>query len=191
MTNISEPIQPEPAPVNPYYQDGHVFSLVVAHGGLMGEIHCPGEGKCKAWVEPSGTRPAFCNLKDWFGAVGWHEFAEDMQEKADDGTPREARLPCEIEWRMTGWDDGAELWWRPVEDEAPLRTNLRHAMNAIWEAGGGAIGLAELVGNAMRETIEEHVSNEEPETFPEPSNTTLTIAPTPDGPDPRVDERSP
>lgn len=181
----AEPIQ-HTTPVNPYYRDGHVFHLTIAHGGLTAEIHCPGEGRCKAWVEPrSATQPAFCNLKDWFGAVGWHEFGEDMQEKGDDGQFREARLPCEIEWRMTGWDDGAELWWRPVEDDTPLRTNLRHAMNAVWEAGGGAIGLAELVGNAMRETIETHVANEEAQEF------LKAIAPTPAGPDPRVDERAP
>lgn len=106
--------------------DGHTVDIIVADGGFEPRMTCPGEGKCKASVDSEGNK-THCNLMLWFKDAGMEFF--EWQEKPY----RETTLPCQIEWYFDGWDDAAELNWRPL---ALLSTQQIHEL--VYQAAGAA-----------------------------------------------------
>lgn len=90
-----------------YARDGHRLLACVTDGGVGIRLECPGAERCRSWIEDDGDGQ--CNLKLWFEGEGWSSFVDWQQHPY-----RRAAIPCEIEWMFTGWDDAAELWWRPV-----------------------------------------------------------------------------
>lgn len=90
-----------------YTRDGHRLLAHVYRGDVELRLWCPGAPACRSLIGVDGDGE--CNLKLWFAAEGWRGWSEWQKRPY-----REAPIPCEIEWKFTGWDDAAELWWRPV-----------------------------------------------------------------------------
>lgn len=148
-------------PQGEYVSDGHLLLARVYDGVVDLDLACPGEGRCQDPNRDASGKPLTgenwgCNLKEWFRAVGGGEFAE-WQEKPT----REAPLPCLIEWRYTGWDDSAELWWRPVspDDQNEATRTIRafverSLIDAAAKRWGAAVGF-----NVTESCTELHVDS--------------------------------
>lgn len=96
-----------PNPHYPWTRDGHRITMHARHGGVEGELVCPGEGRCGNWIDGE------CHIKLFAEDAGFYDFAEWQKDEGEGY--REVELPCDIEWMFTGWEDSSELWWRPVE----------------------------------------------------------------------------
>lgn len=79
-------------------------------GGLR--IECPGPPQCTDRVAATKHTEETCNLQDWLGAIGPHDFIDLCADIEEFGVGEVLHLPMEIDHYYVGGPDG-ELRWRP------------------------------------------------------------------------------